>query len=61
MLWTAQDSENEAYIKNERPSGVRVYSNSGEQIFALDGLPVFTLSGFDSLWIKQVSPTQSWE
>lgn len=60
MPWTAQSSENKVYIKNERLLGVRVYSNSGEQIFALDGLPVLTLSGFDSLWISQARESEVW-
>lgn len=56
--WGEQGTENEVYTKNVRYS--RVYSNSGEQIFALDGFPVFALFVIDSLWIGQAGESEVW-
>lgn len=60
MPWTAQSFENEAYVSSEPMASARVYSNDGEQIFALNGLPVFASFAVDSLWIKQVRESEVW-
>jgi hypothetical protein len=58
MPWTAQGSRDEVYTKNERlVLDARIYSNSGEQVFALDGSPV--LKWF-LLWISQVAEIEGW-
>lgn len=60
MPWTAQGSKNETYIPSEPMASARVYSNGGEQIFALNGLPVFASFAVDSLWIKQARESEVW-